>query len=66
MSRAKSLLIDRINNVSDELDELQIIEQLYVLSRLEHSKKRCEEEGTISTHELREHFVNKRRSYAGV
>lgn len=66
MSTAKTFLIDMINNASDELDEMQILEQLYVLSRLEHSKKRCAEEGTVSTQELREHFASKRREYAGV
>ena len=66
MSSAKSTLIDRIKNISDDLDEMQIIEQLYVLNRLEHSKRRCEEEGTISTEELKNHFANKRRAYAGV
>ena len=66
MSPAKSTLIDRINSVSDELDEMQIIEQLYVLSRLEYSKRRCEEEGTITTEELKNHFANRRSEYAGV
>ena len=66
MSSAKSILIDKINNVSDELDEMQIIEQLYVVSRLEHSKRRCEEEGTVTAKELKNHFANKRRAYAGV
>ena len=66
MSPAKSVLIERINNASDDLDEMQIIEQLYVLSRLEHNKRRCEEEGTITTEELRNHFANRRREYAVV
>ena len=66
MSSAKAMLINKINNASDELDEMQIIEQLYVLSRLEHSKRRCEEEGTITTEELKNHFADKRRAYAGV
>lgn len=66
MSTAKTLLIDRINNISDDMDEMQIIEQLYILSKLEHSKKRCEEEGTITTEELKNHFASKRRAYAGV
>lgn len=66
MSSAKTVLIDIINNASDELDEMQLIEQLYVLSRLEHSKRRCEEEGTVTSEELKNHFAEKRRAYAGV
>lgn len=46
--------------------EEQIVEQLYILMRLEHSKKRCEAEGTLSTEEVRKHFAEKRRNYAGV
>lgn len=67
MSTAKSLIIDKINMISDEItDEMQIVEQLYILMKLEHSKKRCEEEGTLSTEEVRKHFEEKRRNYAGV
>ena len=67
MSTAKSLVIDKINMISDEItDEMQIVEQLYILMKLEHSKKRCEEEGTLSTEEVRKHFEEKRRNYAGV
>lgn len=67
MSTAKSLVIDKINMISDDItDEMQIVEQLYILMKLEHSKKRCEEEGTLSTEEVRKHFEEKRRNYAGV
>lgn len=67
MSTAKSLVIDKINMISDDItDEMQIVEQLYILMKLEHSKKRCEEEGTLSTGEVRKHFEEKRRNYAGV
>lgn len=66
MSTAKAMVIDRINTFSDDIDEMQLIEQLYVLTRLEHSKKRCSEEGTISTKELKEHFANKRKIYENV
>lgn len=67
MSTAKSLVIDKINMISDDItDEMQIVEQLYILMKLEHSKKRCEKEGTLSTEEVRKHFEEKRRNYAGV
>ena len=56
MSTAKELIIDRVNNMSDDMDENQMIDRLYMLSRLEHSRKRCQEEGTIKDSELDEHF----------
>lgn len=33
VSTAKAMVIDRINNISDNLDEMQIIERLYMLAR---------------------------------
>ena len=62
MSTAKAMVIDRINNISDNLDEMQIIERLYMLARLEHSIKRCEEEGGISDSDLDSHFKAKREA----
>ena len=61
MSTAKAMVIDRINNISDNLDEMQIIERLYMLARLEHSIKRCEEEGSISDSDLDSHFKDAKR-----
>ena len=52
MSTAKELIIDRVNNMSDDMDENQMLDRLYMLSRLEHSRKRCENEGTIKDSEL--------------
>lgn len=62
MSTAKATVIERINNISDNLDEMQIIERLYMLARLEHSLKRCENEGTVSDSELDGHFRAKREA----
>ena len=62
MSSAKATVIDRIGNISDSLDEMQIIERLYMLARLEHSIKRCEEEGSISDSDLDSHFKAKREA----
>lgn len=62
MSNAKATVIDKVNNISDNLDEMQIIERLYMLTRLEHSIKRCNEEGTISDSELDNHFKAKREA----
>ena len=34
-----------MNHISDDMNEEQIIERLYMLMRLEHSKARCDAEG---------------------
>ncbi|MBD5106206.1 MAG: hypothetical protein HDT41_04435 [Lachnospiraceae bacterium] len=47
MSTAKEIVLENINKISNDLDEMEIVERLYMLFRLEHSKKRCKEEGTI-------------------
>ncbi len=65
MSAAKELIINRINSIPDDMDELEIIERLYMLARLEHSVKRTETEGALSTDEIRTHFINKSKAYAG-
>ena len=67
MSTAKAMIIDKVNQFSDDIcDEMQIVEQLYILTKLEHSKKRCEEEGTLSTQEVKDYFTAKNRKYAGI
>lgn len=56
MSAAKANVIENLNKISNDLDEMEIIERLYMLFRLEHSKKRCKEEGTIlQNNEKRKH-----------
>lgn len=47
MSAAKAIVLKNINKISNDLDEMEIIERLYMLSRLEHSRKHCKEQGTI-------------------
>ncbi len=63
MSTAKSMIIDKVNSISDDMDEMQIIERLYMLARLEHSVDRCKKEGTVSDEQLDEHFAKKREAY---
>lgn len=48
MSIAKETILENMNRISETLGELEIVERLYMLSRLEHSKRRCCEEGTVS------------------
>jgi len=42
------------------MSEEHSIERLYILMQLEHSKKRCEEEGVYSDEEVEAYFVAKR------
>ena len=48
MSTSKANVTEKLNLIPDDLDETQIVEQLYMLLRLEHSRQRCEEEDTYS------------------
>ena len=48
----KALVIDKINSISDDMDEMQIIE-------------RCEQEGTLSTDDIKNHFTEKRNALCG-
>lgn len=47
MNEHKKNIINKIERISDDLNEMQIIERIYMLSRLEYSKERCKEEGVI-------------------
>ena len=58
MSTAKEIFIDRVKSMEDDLVELH----LYMLTRLEHSRKRCAEEGTIKDSELDDHFKGEEKT----
>ena len=59
MSEAKATIIRILQNMPDDpSDEMEIISRLCALVRLEHSRKRCEEEGVLTDEELDEHFRN--------
>ena len=38
MSGSKASVIEKINRMPDEMDEFELVERLYMLSRLEHSR----------------------------
>ncbi len=63
MSTSKANIIEKINLMPDDMDETQLVERLYMLMRLEHSQKRCEEEGTYTDEQVAEHFARKREQY---
>lgn len=62
MSNSKKNILEKLNHIPDNMSEEQIIERLYMLMRLEHSKKRCEEEGVYSDDEVQAYFAAKRRT----
>ena len=60
MSIAKASVLDMMNNVPDDIqDEIEVLESLYKLIRLEKSRISAKENGTMSTDEVRAHFANK-------
>lgn len=62
MSKSKKYILEKLDQIPDDMSEEQIIERLYMLMRLDHSMKRCEEEGVYSDEEVQAHFVAKRRT----
>ena len=63
MSTSKENVIEKLNLIPEDLDEAQIVERLYMLLRLEHSRQRCEEEGTYSDQDFIDHFNKKKEQY---
>lgn len=61
MSSSKASIIEKLNHISDDMNEEEIIERLYMLMRLEHSRNRCDEDDVYSDEEAAEHFVAKRK-----
>ncbi|NLG05422.1 MAG: hypothetical protein GX567_16610 [Clostridia bacterium] len=63
MSTAKTLLLNELNEMPDEIDdEFQIIENLYKVLKLKKSQQSVEQYGALSTEQVREHFSNERRA----
>ncbi|MCM1246729.1 MAG: hypothetical protein NC293_13910 [Roseburia sp.] len=61
MSSSKASIIEKLNHIPDDMNEEEILERLYMLMRLEHSRNRCETEGVYSDEEVAEHFAAKRK-----
>lgn len=61
MSSSKASIIEKLNHISDDMNEEEIIERLYMLMRLGHSRNRCDEECVYSDEEVAEHFAAKRK-----
>lgn len=60
MGGSKAILIEKINRMPDELDEIELANRLLVLYRIEHSRHRCESDGTISDEDVSEYFRQKK------
>ena len=60
MSNAKAAIMEHLKLISDDMkDEDEVLNRLYMLIRLEHSKERCKSEGTVSDDEVAEYFSKK-------
>ena len=58
MSEAKATVIRILQNMPDDTsDEMEIIRRLYMLVRLENSRKKSED-GVLTDEELDEHFFH--------
>jgi len=64
MSNAKNTIMEHLNLISDDVtDETEVLNRLYMLMRLEHSKERCKTEGALPDAEVAEYFSKKQEKY---
>ena len=67
MSTAKAMVLNELSEMPDEInDEFQIVENLYKILKLKKSQKSVQEQGTLSTSDVRKHFSEKRRGMANL
>ncbi|MCF2640829.1 MAG: hypothetical protein PUB46_10715 [Lachnospiraceae bacterium] len=60
MSTAKQIIMDELLNISDDIqDEFEVLEGLYKMIKLKQSRQSVNEEGTLTTDEVRAHFERK-------
>ena len=60
MSTAKQIIMDELLNISDDIqDEFEVLEGLYKMIKLKQSRQSVNEEGTLTTDEVRSHFERK-------
>lgn len=65
MSIAKEAVMNKLYEMPDDLqDEMEVMEGLYKLLKLEKSKMSAETEGTLSTNEVREYLASRHRKEA--
>ena len=67
MSTAKAMVLNELSEMPDEInDEFQIVENLYKILKLKKSQKSVQEQGTLSTSDVRKHFSEKREVMANL
>lgn len=59
MGNSTQKIIEKLKCIPDDLSEEEIIERLYRMMRLEHSKQRCEKEGNFTDEQVTAHFEDK-------
>lgn len=65
MSMAKEFVMNKLYEIPDDLqNEMEVIESLYKLIKLENSKVSAETYGTLSTNDAREYFANRHKNKA--
>lgn len=65
MSIAKEAVMNKLYEIPDDLqNEIEVVEGLYKLIKLEQSKTSAEIEGTLSTDDVRAYFLNKHKKEA--
>ena len=62
MGNSKQKIIERLNCIPEDLSEEEIIERLYRIMRLEHSKQRCEKEEIFTDEQVMAHFADESSS----
>jgi 4-hydroxy-3-methylbut-2-enyl diphosphate reductase IspH len=62
MSTAKEAILNGLTDISDDIqDEFEVLEGLYKLIKLQHSRESVKNQGTLSTDEVREYFAKKQQ-----
>lgn len=59
MNESKSHIIKMLSSILDDMSEMDIVERLYMLIRLEHSIESCEKDGVYTNDEVKDHFANR-------
>jgi len=66
MSNAKANIIEHLKLISDDVtNEAEVLNRLCMLMRLEHSKERTKDEGTVPDAEVESYFAKKREQHKG-
>ncbi len=61
MSSTKAIVMEYLKSISEDVtDEVEVLNRLYILLRIEHSIECCKNKGTVSDYEVAEYFSKKK------